>query len=257
MKSAALFVFVFAIACCPARHLVKPELVAVPGGTFFQGDFVEGTDTDATPLMKKSVKPFRMMKYEVSFAQFDTVASYMKWEKPERDTLESPAHAVTFVDWSEAKRFCECMGMRLPTETEWEYAARSGGKKEAIAGNVAGGQARLFASFESDPLETRNRIGMKRPNGLGLYDMSGNVNEWTGTYIPLYKKPRKTADFKKTDVRIVRGGSFLDPLPTYNPDGFALSIGMFTFRRQGALWYSKNSDIGFRCVKPYLFPFLH
>jgi formylglycine-generating enzyme required for sulfatase activity len=229
-----------AVACSPARNLVKPEMVPVKGGTYIVGDYRWGLNMDATPRHQVRIKPFKMMRYEVTYRQYDTLAARYGWEKPSDDGLRAD-RAVTYITWDEAKRFCACIGMRLPTEVEWEYAARSGGKNERVSGTADTTFITLYGSFVKDPVQTRNHTGRKRPNALGLHDMSGSVFEWIGDYYAVYdhekKDGRKYVNLKKNPVRIIRGGSFL----TY---------AQWPWTRTGTLHDSRQMDVGFRCVQP-------
>jgi formylglycine-generating enzyme required for sulfatase activity len=242
------------IACSPGLKLVKPEMVKVKGGSFLMGDFLQGSDPDATPRHDVKVATFQMMKYEVTYNQYDTLAKKFGWEMPDIQYGRGK-NAVSFVNWFEAKRFCECLGMRLPTEQEWEFAARSGGKDEPISGTKDASQFVLYARFERDPLGRTAEVGKKRANGLGLYDMSGNVHEWIGNYYGLYDKSkkdgRKKANFKKSDVRLIRGGSFYNPAPRKpeSSDTYTPLTGIFTYKRIAVLGETRDADVGFRCVK--------
>jgi formylglycine-generating enzyme required for sulfatase activity len=101
---------------------------------------------------------------------------------------------------------------RLPTEAEWEYAARSGGKSERWSG--AGNDVLHlddFAWFEENSTQPHN-VGTKKPNGLGLYDISGNVSEWCQDWFDenyYIKSPRKNPRGPlETISRVVRGGNW-------------------------------------------------
>ncbi len=93
-------------------------------------------------------------------------------------------YPVEQVNWDDAQEFIRELNQitgkkyRLPTEAEWEYAARSGGKKEKWAGTSNESELMKYAWYRRNARGKTHPVGRKRPNGLGLYDMSGNVYEW-------------------------------------------------------------------------------
>jgi formylglycine-generating enzyme required for sulfatase activity len=124
--------------------------------------------------------------------------------------FRGPDRPVERVEWHDAQAFLDALNartglsLRLPTEAEWEYAARSGGKQERYAGGHALDEA---AWHRGNAGGTTHPVGQKAPNGLGLHDMSGNVWEWCDDaerryYTPAEKNPRGTGSGK-----VFRGGS--------------------------------------------------
>ena len=124
------------------------------------------------------------MVTEVTVKMYRAVLSDVEAQPPWSTT---PEHPVVIVTWDEASTFCEAIGGRLPTEAEWEYAAR-GGREGAIypwGDEVPSDESHSpkGAVFESDRAQPVKTFG---PNGYGLFDMAGNVWEWTADASTLY-----------------------------------------------------------------------
>ncbi len=224
--------------------LPLPELVRVPGGTFLMGDVFDFDNTDALPVHEVTVPGFEIMTHEVTYAQYDAYARAVERPLPEDDGKGRGERAVVTVNWEEAQAYCEAHGMRLPTEAEWEYAARSGGQPQRYAGTDSLRTLPAYAWFDNSHLGVFKGIPVrqKHPNALGVYDMSGNVHEWIGAYYQFYPKPGEApaySDLETSGIRILRGGSY-DGLADYTQ----------TFWRMGTLRDERADNIGFRCVKP-------
>lgn len=159
-------------------------------------------------------------------------ANWRHPEGPESSIEDRMDHPVVHVSWLDAKAYCEWAGKELPTEAQWEYAAR-GGKEQKLypwgnernpegewRNNIWQGNFPL-ENTEQDGYRTTAPVGQFPPNGYGLYDTSGNVWEWVADYYrPDYYKfsPRKNPQGPKTSFdpqeptivkRVQRGGSFM------------------------------------------------
>lgn len=156
------------------------ELVAISGGTFAMG--AEGSRE--MPPHRVRVDGFLMDRTEVTNAQYqqfceDTDRSLPVFWGIERFRCgtDFPDHPVVGVSQSDAMAYAAWAGKRLPTEAEWEFAARGGleGLRFDLADTIAGDQA----NYKSSGNDGTVAVGSYRPNGYGLHDMVGNVREWT------------------------------------------------------------------------------
>jgi formylglycine-generating enzyme required for sulfatase activity len=190
------------------------ELVRVPGGCFQMGS--ETGEKHERPVHKVCVDSFEIGKVEVTQGQWQAVMG----RNPANFAACGEACPVEQVSWNDAQEFIAQLNarkqgvFRLPTEAEWEYACRSGGKDEVFPGGVAASQVSQIAWHNKDEIGNKTYpVGTKISNGLGLHDMSGNVWEWVhDAFVTPYdvsageKNPRveKSAEQK----RVIRGGSW-------------------------------------------------
>jgi sulfatase modifying factor 1 len=129
---------------------------------------------------------------------------------------KGPRYPVEQVSWNDTQEFLRKVNAtsgkkyRLPTEAEWEYAARSGGKSERYAGFSDASELNLYAWFNRNAGDSTHPVGEKKPNGLGLYDMTGNVFEWVQDWEGNYaSSSRDNPQGPSTGTyRILRGGSW-------------------------------------------------
>ena len=185
-------------------HLVsvlEPEMVEIPGGDFLQGDVITRPNN---PLLKVTVNGFMIGKYEVTFEEYDQYVELTGGRSPNDETLGRQRRPVTGVMWEDAvayaKWWFQATGKRyrLPTESEWEYAAGSGGKHTVWAGTSDENQLKDYAVYTVNSNQVEP-VGSKKPNGFGLYDMSGNLWELVGD---CFAKAGKECGF-----HMLRGGS--------------------------------------------------
>jgi len=129
---------------------------------------------------------------------------------------KGPRYPVEQVSWNDAQEFLRKMNSRdgkqyrLPTEAEWEYAARSGGKLEKYAGFSDIAELESYAWYDKNAGGSTHPVGEKKPNGLGLYDMTGNVFEWVHDWKGNYSSsPRDNPQGPASgSYRALRGGSW-------------------------------------------------
>jgi formylglycine-generating enzyme required for sulfatase activity len=181
------------------------RFVLIPGGEFTMGSDVE--DALAAPQHRVSVPTFLMCATECTqeaWAAGD-IASKMDWGS--RGNLLPVDNA----SWSECQRWCRSMGLRLPSEAEWEYSCRSGSKSKWFFGDGKEDLVR-FAWF-GDEVGGTHPVGMKKPNAFGLFDVHGNVWEWCADEWFRYDLPGRPDDGSAwvragEGPRVARGGAF-------------------------------------------------
>jgi formylglycine-generating enzyme required for sulfatase activity len=187
------------------------EMVFVQGGTFTMGCTSEQSDCwdDEKPAHQVSLSSYSIGKYEVTQAQWevvmDTNPSYFKG-----DNLP-----VELVSWNDVQGFIRKLNAqtgkryRLPTEAEWEFAARggnrSGGYKYAGSNSLGN-----VAWYTDNSGKKTHPVGQKTPNELGIYDMSGNVYEWCSDWFGSYSSsaPSNPTGASSGSSRVSRGGGW-------------------------------------------------
>ena len=192
-----------------------PEMVTLPAGSFLMGSDKGSEDDAFTPSRRVSVQAFSIGKYEVTQAQWHSVMG----TKP--SMFKGDKLPVEQITWKQAKEYCRKLSektgqlYRLPTEAEWEYAARAGSQTDFYFGSESS-HVNDYAWFDENSDETTHPVGEKLPNAFGLYDMYGNVWEWTSdcwntSYIgaPVDGSAWTTGD---CSMRVVRGGSWYNKL---------------------------------------------
>ena len=201
-----------------------PEMVVIPAGRFRMGDLNGGGNLDETPVHEVRIaKPFAMGRYEVTFAEYDRYAHVTGKENPD-DTWNSGGgnHPVINVSWQDAQGYVRWLSQetgqryRLPSEAEWEYAARAGSTTTYSWGNSPSGKhanANEDDGWPSDGYELTAPTGSFIPNQFGLYDMSGNVGEWVedcwhSNYQGAPVDGSAWVRGGNCDYRVLRGGTF-------------------------------------------------
>ena len=184
-------------------------LLKVTGGTFTMGDTFGDGNYDEKPTHQVTVSDFYIGKYEVTQTEWVKVMG----SNPSYFTACGTSCPVEQVSWNDIQTFISKLNTasgknyRLPTEAEWEYAARSGGKSEKYSGSS---DINAVAWYSSNSGSTTHPVGQKQANGLGLYDMSGNVWEWVSDWYGTYSSSAQTNPTGATSgsYRVFRGGSW-------------------------------------------------
>ena len=197
------------------------EMVAIPDGTFRMGDLNGGGDDDERPVHSVTVSDFKLGKYEVTFAQWDACVAdggcgrYTPddegWGRGNRPVIHVSWDDVQgFIDWLNAKTGGN---FRLPTEAEWEYAARAGSTTLYSWGNSIGhNRANCEECGSRWDADRTAPVGSFSANAWGLHDMHGNVWEWVqdcwnDSYVGV---PSDSSAWTSGDcsLRVRRGGSW-------------------------------------------------
>ena len=213
------------------------EMVLIPKGCFLMGANPNAVEEDEKPLHKVCLDSFYMDIFEVTQEDYSTVIG----NNP--SVFKGKNLPVEDITWYEAKHFCKIKGKRLPTEAEFEYASRGGTVTYFYWGNKIGANNANCDGCGSkwDGIGT-SPVGSFKPNGYGLYDILGNVWEWTGdwyndNYYAESPIDNPMGPIKNSEKKVLRGGSW-DSLP----DNLRV-----TYRYP--YYPSVRYDSGFRCVK--------
>jgi formylglycine-generating enzyme required for sulfatase activity len=218
------------------------EFVLIKGGCFQMGDIFDDGDRAERPVHEVCVEDFYMGRYEVTQGQWKTVRG-----KNPSSNKKSDIHPVEDISWNDTQDFIKELNQktnryfRLPTEAEWEYAARSGGQREKWAGTNSENEIDSYAWNNSNSSRETHPVGQKRPNAYGLYDMTGNVWEWVGDW---YEKnyygesPRNNPNGPgRGSDRVYRGGSYKEK-----------ANDLRTTKREKKSNRRSDSTLGFRLV---------
>jgi formylglycine-generating enzyme required for sulfatase activity len=213
-----------------------PEMVRIPSGSFVMGcvegrDDVEGYKCEKlefglseVPTRKVMIsRDFGLGKYEITFMQYD----YFVWDQqrggeninfPNAEDWGRYRLPVVNVSWEDANTYLQWLSLkigetyRLPTEAEWEYAARAGTDTAFSSGRSIGGNvANCIEHLCKDNFSYTSPVGSFLENPFGLHDMHGNVYEWVADWLADYPDSGVVSDPKGPDIgtsRVLRGGSW-------------------------------------------------
>lgn len=217
------------------------EFVKIPGGNFTMGG---GKYDKEKPAHSVTLSSFLISKTEVTQGVWQKIMATTPWTG-EAYVKEGSNYAATYVSWNDANKFCDRVGLKLPTEAQWEYACRSGSSDKYYWGNEMDSD---YAWYDGNAYDIGNKhahqVAQKKPNAFGLYDMSGNVYEWCDDwYNENYYSNSPVTNPKGPNsgsIRVIRGGC------CYHDSGYCQSHFRFN-------WIPGNHDsiVGFRLSVHY------
>lgn len=276
----------------------KIDMVFLPGGTFAMGSnkSESGHFGDEGPKHQVKIASFWMGKYEITWDLYElfiareidakqSKALSGKEVNLEVDAVSGATQPYTDMSFGmgidgypaicmtqlAALKFCEWLSAmtgnfyRLPTEAEWEYACRAGTETAYSFGEDPKG-LNIYAWYRENSMGSYHKVGQKKPNPWGLYDMHGNVSEWTldkytstayvnrkgKSSINPYEKPSKTYP------RVVRGGSWTDSASRLRSATRRPSSSQWKKRDpqipKSLWWHTDAPFVGFRIVRPLKTP---
>jgi formylglycine-generating enzyme required for sulfatase activity len=188
------------------------ELLLIPPGTYVRG--AETEDPDAYPSERPAhevtiTRAFYLGRFDVTNAQFRKFRSKHDSSFPDNKKPNGPSHPVIRVSWDDAVAFLDSYGLRLPSEGEWEYAARAGRTGPRY------GALDAIAWYAEDSETTSHPVGQKAGNAFGLHDMLGNVYQWCADWYAEDAYALVSAGVTDPQgpvsgtVRVARGGSWI------------------------------------------------
>jgi formylglycine-generating enzyme required for sulfatase activity len=259
------------------------KMISIPGGAFRMGNDASARPAER-PAHEAVVEEFAMDEHEVTnrqFAEFVAKTNYVttaeerkfsqvydlekrEWKKclgadwrhpggPDT-TLDGKSDLpVVHVSWFDAKAYCQWAKKRLPSEAEWEYAARGGlrdadypwGREETLNGRYMANYWQHDKESAADGFLTLAPVKSFPPNRFGFYDMSGNVWEWCEDWFAedyYTQSPRENPSGpSEGNNRVLRGGSWLCPENFF--------VGYTVFARSSRAPDETSQNVGFRCVQ--------
>ena len=268
------------------------DLVLIKGGTFDMGDIFNEGENDEKPVHRVTVNSFYLSKYEVTFSEYNAFCMATGRKHDSDYGMGAGLRPMTFISWYDAVEYCNwrsmqeglmpcytidkqhkdpdnqnkddalkwtitcnfnANGYRLPTEAEWEYAAREGGRKVRFGNgkNIADPEEINFCGIEQfkQPYSVvgvyrgkTTDVGSFAPNALELYDMSGNVWEWCWDWYANYQASVQQNPKGPIggEYRVLRGGSW-----SFNP--YCVRVAY----REGRDPTGRHSGDGFRCARTF------
>jgi formylglycine-generating enzyme required for sulfatase activity len=261
------------------------KLTPIPAGSFTMGspDKEKGRDKDEGPAKTVQIDAFWMSVYEITYDQYDFYRDEEKDGAPKPDAITRPS--PPYIDFTlgmgkqggfpansmsqySALMYCKWLYQktgiffRLPTEAEWEYAARAGSLTTYPSGKNDK-QLKEYAWYADNSGNKYHKVGELKPNAWGLYDMLGNVAEWTldeyrEDYFKIIADNTPSVEPTSRHPRTVKGGSYKDKAADVRP-AHRMPNDLIWNRRDPQIPKSKwwNADapfVGFRIIRPFKQP---
>ncbi len=227
MKAILILLLLLIVVGVKGQKAPEPPegMVYVPAGEFIMGS--KYGDPDERPRHISSTKAFFIDKYEVSYAE------YARFDKTFK-IPEGKENNAVIVTWSQADAYAKWAGKRLPTEKEWEKAARGIDGRIFPWGNTYDDSYVVW-----DRSETRGGSIAKPASPYGCYDMAGSVWEWTADWYKPYPGNKTPMEQYGEKYKVMRGGS------TFNNHSFIRTSQRYYLLPEDIRAY----PVGFRCVK--------
>lgn len=198
-----------------------PQMISLPSGRFLMGDVQGVGDDNEKPVREVVDHRFALSRFEVTFEEYDQFALATERPLPSDMGWGRGKRPVIYVSWEDAQAYAAWLSeqtgqaYRLPSEAEWEYAARAGTESAYWWGNAL--QPGMALCDDCEPLTDSDRsakVGSHPPNPWGLFDLNGNVDEWVADcYSENYmgaassQQARTNGDCSQ---RVMRGGSWFE-----------------------------------------------
>jgi len=230
-----------------AQVAVTDIMVEIPAGSFMMGSNVG--DPEDKPAHTVDLPAYEIDRFEVTNADFATFVeatgyqtfaekqNYQSW-RDEWEVGVEDNHPVVMVTWDDATAYCEWLGKRLPTEAEWEKAARGDDGRTYPWGNEWDSAK---VNMKDAGLRGTAAVGSfgDSASPYGVDDMIGNVWEWTADWYQPYPDNTTEDPYYGENFRVTRGGGWFDEKPQAS-----------TFNRNAAdPTKTANDDLGFRCAR--------
>ncbi len=262
---------------------VKFKMMPIPAGEFMLGSSAseQGHEVDESPQVKVKIEAFWMGAYEVTYDEYQLFFEEERDPEPKPDAITRPS--PPYIDFTlgmgkvggfpansmqqyAAVMYCKWLyyktGIfhRLPTEAEWEYACRAGSNTAYFFGNDAS-KLSEYAWFKDNSEDKYHHVGEKKPNAWGLYDMLGNVAEWTlDQYDETFYQKIQADETNPYNTKLkrypttVKGGNYQDVATQLRSANRLKSDAVWNRRDpqipKSKWWNADSPFVGFRIIRP-------